>query len=263
MWQTILLATAMSLAPYQAGNLELTNVRRTYGAPGVLRADGPILPGDTLYLAFDIEGMTVDSSGKVLYSMETEVDDVNGKALFKEEPRDLEATNALGGGRLPAFSQIQFGLQQPPGDYKIKIKVTDRASRRSQSLTHKCTLAPKGFGIIRLKTTTDPEGRIGTACFCAGESMWVNFGVVGFDRGAGGQPNVAFQLRILDDQGKPTLEKPFTGDMNKDVPAELLALPAQFLVTLNRPGKFKVEVKAVDRLSKKTVDLSFPLNVRE
>ena len=42
-----------------------------------------------------------------------------------------------------------------------------------------------------------------------------------------------------------------------------LSVPVQFLVALNRAGKFKIELKATDQLSGKTVELKFPISVQQ
>src|SRR5713226_7158977 len=97
MLTTAVLIAALSLAPGQAGRLDLTNVRTTYGPLGISRSDTRLLPGDSFCISFDIEGITVDRGGKVLYSMTTVFTDSKGKTVFKQEPRDLEAINALGG----------------------------------------------------------------------------------------------------------------------------------------------------------------------
>src|SRR5687768_12268966 len=106
MWTTMLVAAALGLAPNQGGPLTLTNVRLTYGALGAPRAEGKLLPGDQVFITFDIEGITAGAGGKVLYSMTTEILDAAGKTLFKQEPRELEAVNALGGKSLPAFVEL-------------------------------------------------------------------------------------------------------------------------------------------------------------
>ena len=68
---------------------------------------------------------------------------------------------------------------------------------------------------------------------------------------------------MLDQNGKPTVEKPPTGEVSKDVPDKLLALPMQFLLDLNREGSFTVELKATDKVSGKTATVSFPLTVQK
>ena len=49
--------------------------------------------------------------------------------------------------------------------------------------------------------------------------------------------------------------------MSKDVPANFLAVPMSFPVTLNRAGKFTVELTATDAVGNRTAKLSFPIKV--
>jgi hypothetical protein len=91
--------------------------------------------------------------------------------------------------------------------------------------------------------------------------LWVNTGVVGFERNAKGQPDVALELSVLDEKGAPTLTKPFVGEFKDNVPSGARFLPAQFLIPLNRPGTFTVQLKVNDGTAKKTSTLSFPLLV--
>jgi hypothetical protein len=262
MWAPFVLAAA-SLVTGQDGDLTLTNVRTTYGAPGVARSDNKLLPGDHVYISFDIEGITVSDDGKVQYGMTTEVLDGNGKALFREEPRDLEVINALGGRSVPAFTQMDVGLKAQPGKYTLKTTVTDRASKRSQSLSREFEVQPKQFGLVRLTTTLDHDARVPAAVFATGESLWVNCAAVEFERNGGKQPNLAVELRVLDESGKPVLAKPFKGLIDKDVPVTAVSVPVQFLVPLNRAGKFSIALKATDQVSGKTAELKFPITVQQ
>jgi hypothetical protein len=129
-------------------------------------------------------------------------------------------------------------------------------------LTQKFEALRPDFGLVRLSGTGDAEGQVPAGALCAGQSLWVNGAVVGFRRGgAAQQPNVSLELRVVDEKGKPTMAKPFGGTIDKDVPTKDTALPIQFLVSLNRPGKFTVEVKATDQIAGKTVAQSFPITV--
>jgi hypothetical protein len=265
MLTTLVLFATLGLPPNQGTELTLGNVRATYGIIGPKRVGKELLPGDSLYLTFDIEGITSDPEGKIRYSVSTEVKDSKGKVHFSQPGRDLEAIAALGGNRLPAYAQIDIGLEQPPGDYTAKLTVMDRASKKSKSLTGEFKVLPKAFGIVRLITSSDPDGihavglPLGT-----GQSLWVNFAAVGFARASGkGQPNVAFTLRVLNEEGKPTLAKPFAGVVNKDVDPKAAALPVQFHLGLNRPGAFTIEVIAKDEISGKTSKQAFPIKVTE
>jgi hypothetical protein len=262
MLMTLPLLATLSLAPGQAGGLTLTEPRLTHGQLGPARGGAKFLPGDTLFLAFDIEGISADADGKAAYSVATEVTDAGGKSVFRQPPQQSEAVLALGGSQLPAYARVAIGQQQAAGEYAVKVTITDLAGKKSQSLTQKFEVLPPDFGLVRLATSGDPQGEVPAGLPCPGESLWVSGAVVGFQRGgAAKQPNVTLELRVLDADGKPTLARPFGGTINKDVPANDTALPVQFHVGLNRPGKFTVEVKATDALAGKTVTQTFPLTV--
>ncbi|MBV8432416.1 MAG: hypothetical protein JO244_14720, partial [Solirubrobacterales bacterium] len=223
----------------------------------------PVLPGDSLVASFDIEGLADDDSGRVRYSITIEVSNSAGRVLFRQEGRDQEATASLGGNRVPAFARMDVGLSQPPGEYVLKLTVTDRASGKTGTLTRKATLLPAGFGLVRLALSSDPDGQFPVASLGSGQSLWVNFGIVGFTRdGEGKQPNVSFQVVVRDEDGKPTVAKPLTGSVKSGVPDKAVWLPIHFLLSLNRPGKFTLELSATDELAGKTSKLSVPLVVR-
>jgi hypothetical protein len=257
----VILSLSLNLEP-SSGQFNLANVRTTYDNLGAPRADTKFLPGDKIVIAFDIEGIQADAAGKALYTIAMDVTDGKGTVQFKQAPRDKEATLALGGSRLPAFASIQIGTDQPAGAYTVRVTVTDRVSKASQSFSKTYEVLPKAFGLVRLATTSDPNGQFSLPFPAEGQSLWVNFVVVGFGRDQGkGQPNLSVALNVLDESGKPTMAKPFSGEVNQNVPAQAQALPLQFLLDLNQPGKFTVALTATDNVSGKTVNLSFPLVV--
>lgn len=262
MWTTVALVAALSLAPQQAGQLSLNNVRSTYGAPGLPRTDAQLLPGDQLVLAFDIDGITIDPTGKVVYSTALELADSKGKVLFKQDPVNQETLAGLGGTSVAGMVAIDVGLDQTPGDYTAKVTITDLVSKRSATLTRPFQVLPAGFGIVRVSTSADADARSPVSVFQAGGSLFVNTGVIGFLRDkTKGQPDVVVELQVLDENGKPTLAKPFVGEINDKVPSNARFLPVQFLVPLNRGGKFTIELKATCRLCKASKSLTLPINV--
>jgi hypothetical protein len=261
-WSTLVLAAAVGSAPAQKEDLSLTNVRFTRGIHGPVRADAKVLPGDTLYLSFDIEGITVADDGKVLYSTGIEVLDSGNKSIFRQDPKDLEATASLGGNRVPAFAMVDIGLAQPAGEYTMRVTVVDRASGHKDILKQKFEVTPKGFGLVRLIATCDPEGLLPVSTPGVGQGVWLHFGVVGFERdGDSKQPKVEITFRILGEDGKPTLAKPPSGVIDKNVLEKATILPAQLTMLLNRPGKFTAELIAKDKVSGKTDTLSVPFTV--
>jgi hypothetical protein len=261
MLTTLPLLAVLCVAPSQADGLTLTDARVTYGILGPTRESTKFLPGDMLFLTFNINGIGADIDGKVLYSIATEVTDAGGKSVFSQPPQNREVINALGGNQLPAFAQVAVGQQQPAGEHTLKVTVTDQANKKSQTLTQKFEVLKPDFGLVRLAASADADGLVPSGMLTVGHALWINGAVVGFQRGAGMQPNVTVELKISDADGKPTIARPFGGTISKDVPAKDPALPIQFHVALNRPGKFTLELKATDALAGKTSTQSFPITI--
>jgi hypothetical protein len=262
MFSALAFLAALGAAPGQADQLALSDVRITAGIHGPTRQRTKFLPGDSLFLSFEIDGITIDEAGKVRYSTSTEITDSNGKVVFRGPARDLEALAMLGGAKLPAYAQVDVGLDQPPGEYAVKVTVTDLATKKSQALTQKFGVLERGFGMIRPTLTCDPEGQVPAGIFVPGQSLWLNFVVVGFGRDDKKQPHVTFEMRILDGEGRPTVARPFTGKIQEGVPASATALPAQFLLALNRAGQFTAELKVTDQVTGKKIEGAYPFTVQ-
>ncbi len=267
MMTTLAFLAALPLAPAQAGPLTLGHPHLTFGLLGPDRPDAKVLPGDEVALHFDIENVTVDKEGKVKYSTALELLDPSGKSIFTQPAREQQVFNTLGGNSLPGIASIFLSPEQAPGEYTVKITVKDLGSDKSATLSHKFTVLPKGFGFVRVRTTSDPEAQNPAGVQGVGESMFVNVGVIGFARGgAMKQPQLTVEMRILDENGKPTLPKPFTAVIPEEkdpvpVPEQMPVIPFQFLISLNRAGKFTVELKATDKLANKTATTLIPITV--
>lgn len=265
MWTTLPLVAALALAPAQApaGALKLSNVRNTYGELGGTRAETPLLPGDVLFVGFDIEGITVDPAGKVKYTMAMEVLDKTGKAIFKQDPAEKIDFVPLGGNRLPARAFITVGLDQPPGDYTLKVTVTDVANKATQALERKFQVKPKDFGIVAVYTSVDDRGQLpAPTTGIVGQSVFVQFSLVGFGRDAQKkQPNVSIEMTPLDEAGKPTLPKPSVYNLESGVDPKDAGFSVRFLLPMTRTGKFTVHLKATDKVTGKTATFDLPIAV--
>jgi hypothetical protein len=262
MLTTMALAAALAVLPAQAPALNLTHIRPTHGVLGPTRSSLDLLPGDTLYVAFDIEGITCDPEGKVRYSMATELTDSTGKSVFKQPAQELDTMSSLGGNQLAAFAVVDVGPSQPAGNYTLKVTVTDPHTKQSKSFTQDFKVLPKAFGLVRLTGSPDADGQVPCGLMTVGQPLWMHGLVVGFDRDkTSKQPKVALEMQIFDDQNKPTTTKPFTGMVDKGIRPEAAGVPVQFLVSLNRPGKFTMKLTATDQLTGKSVSQSFPFTV--
>src|SRR5215208_387473 len=134
MLATLALMAALSQTPAQTGALKLTNERATLGLLGPTRKSEELVPGDRYHIAFDIEGIRAAADGQYHYSMGMEVTDSKGKSQYKLELEEREPVyDFSGGSRLPAFANVDVGLEQPPGEYTLTVLVEDRAGKAKQT----------------------------------------------------------------------------------------------------------------------------------
>lgn len=261
-FNTILIA--LLAAPVYADELNLVNLRITHGELGPERTTEEFLPGDIVFFSFDIENVTVDPSGQVSYSMGMEVADPNGKKILEQKPRENNDFLPLGGASLPARAYITLSPEQSAGKYTCKITVVDNASKATKMIEKDFAVKEKSFGIVSLYSTSDSNGVVPapTAGF-EGQSLWVHFNVIGFQRGGEmKQPSVEFQMTILnEDTGKATVEKPTVYTVNEGVADDESLIRMRFPVPLNRPGKYSLMLKSTDKLADKSHTVKLPVQV--
>lgn len=247
-----------------ASKLEIVSVRPTYGYLGAPRAKGQgALPGDTAHFTFEIKNLKLDDNGKASYSIAIEIRDDQNKIFFEQRPYNSVAQNYLGGATLPCSAHIEIPLDAKPGIYEWKLTVTDRTTKESITAIGKSKILPADFGIVQVGLFADPEARVpASAVGVVGDSFYLHFSAVGFDRKKDTkQPDVQIAMRILDEQGKPTLNKSLGGVINANVPEKERLLGMQFPLTLNRAGRFTLELTAEDRVTGKRAEIRYLLRV--
>lgn len=200
--------------------------------------------------------------GVLYYGIATEITDAKGKVVSKDDKSQEKITvvSHLDGSRLPGSAYYSVPLDTPPGEYTLKVTVTDRAAKVSKDLTHKFEVLPLAFGLVGLTTSYDADDRLPSPMLgVPGQGMHIHWGAVGFERDkAKKQPKLTFEIRVLDDAGKLVLPKPFTSVV-AEVPEKMDY--RGFGMMLNRSGKFTLEITATDNLAKKKATLKFPLTV--
>jgi hypothetical protein len=266
MWATLTLMSALSMAPGQAGDLQLSNDRVTYGILGPTRADKKFLPGDIYLVTFDMEGLKFED-GLAQYRIKMDLLDAKGNSIFKtfEQDRDLFAVQ--GGGRVTLNTHAEIKTDTAPGKYTMKLTLTDLKTKKTATLSRDYEVAAKDFGIVRVHCAYDDRGLLPAPPLgVVGQGLFLRFGVAGFGRDEKTkQPKIKLEMRMLDDKGNPTLDKPVSEVVPKSdepVGAESV-LPLWFGLALTRPGKFKVELKATDLVNNKTSSVTYPLTVVE
>jgi hypothetical protein len=242
---------------------EITDARTTYGHLGALRPKGAgILPGDVAYVSFTIKNLKADTNGKVAYSIAIVITDEAGKVLFEQKPLKASAQHFFGSGSVPAAATIAVPADTKPGPFNWKITVVDRTTKKSTELKGTGKVLPPDFGLVQIGTFADVEEHAPVPPVgVVGSNLYLSFGVIGFARGKDMQPDITVTLKILDDKGQPTFAKPLTGRVNKDVAADVRHIPLQFALTLDRVGRYTLELSAKDEVSGKTSSVSFPVRI--
>ncbi len=248
----------------QESPLEVTNPRTTFGYLGAVRPKGAgMLPGDTAHFAFEIKNLKLDANGKAAYSIAIEIRDEKGKLFFEQKPYNAVAQNYLGGNSLPCAAHVEVPLDAKPGVVEWKVTIKDRTTKQSAVVTGKGRILPADFGLVHIGLFADVDHRAPlSAVVVVGDSAYLQFAAVGFARGKETkQPNVHVSLRILDEQGKPTMAKPITGTINADIRAEERYLTNQFGLTFNRAGRFTIELSAEDVVTGRRAQIAYVIRV--
>jgi len=248
----------------QGGELKLSNVRLTIGELGGPRPTSKLIPGDVLFIGYDINGLTIDGDGTAKYKMSMEVKDGAGKAIFKQDPRELVDFVPLRGNSIPARAFITIGLDQDAGNYTCTIKVEDpKVKGKEDTVTVKFEVTKREFGIVAVFTSHDERGTFAAPTTgVVGQTVFVQFSVATFQRDPKTkQPNIELQFQLTDDKGTPTLMKPRTHIQDSGVEATDGAFGMRFPVFMSRPGKFIVKLSATDKVSNKTVTYDLPLTI--
>lgn len=252
----LLLAGLLVLTPSAAQALELKNIRPSYGPLGATRLDSKFLPGDYLFITYDIDGLKLDDKNKASYVILLEVFDANAKAIFKKETPNVIIPQ-LGTTRIPGDLHVIMGTDHPPGKYTVRLTVMDTHAKDVKSFTHGFELLPKGFGIV---------GVMAQAVAFPGQPYMLQYNLVelGID-GVKKQPNTKLEMKILDETGKP-VSPPVVNNYPADLPETLDLkkanfIPIDFPIFPNRPGRFIIEINATDAVGQKTATVRYPLNV--
>jgi hypothetical protein len=257
-----LLAAALALTPTQAGKLKISNVRNTYGELGGTRSETKFLPNDCVFVAFDIEGLSIGTKGQTKYMMAMEVQDSAGKAILKPDPGTRSDSVPFGGGKIPGRAFVMCGADMKPGEYTLKLTVTDDATKSADTLNHKFEVLKPEFGVASVFASYDESGTVAAPTTAVvGSLIFVRYGIVNFTRDpATKQPNINVEIVTLDENGQATLKEPITRIYNQNVPEDRVGFADGLPVPFTRAGKFKLRIKATDNVSKKSYTFDLPLN---
>jgi hypothetical protein len=248
---------ALCLCPLHASALELKNVRPSYGPLGAARVNTKCVPGDSLFMTYDIEGLTINPKTKrANYTTTLELVDSTGQVAFKKDtPNDVAPQ--LGGSRMPGDLFVILPRNQKPGKHKVRLTVKDNLAKEIKSFEYPFDVIPPDFSFV---------GVTAKAVGFPGENYVAGFAIVDMALDPKQQPNVDIVMRVFEQTGKNLVTPQILSNLPKDLPEEIDVkkenfVPMQFPIYLNRPGTFVIEVMAYDKIAKKNIQLRYTLTV--
>ena len=253
---------ALSLMSPFADAFEIKNLRVTHGPMGATRTDKQFLPGDYLFMSFDLEGLNFDpATGKATYQTILKLYDSKNQEIF-DKKTDNTVSPMLGGTRIPGDLHVIMGTKQEPGRYVVRLIVTDKLSKDKtpfKFFDFPFELLPANFGLV---------GVTAPAIGFPGQHYVASFALVNMKLDAKNNPNVAVVMKVLDEAGTQEMTKPINTFLPKDMPQDGCIkldkenfVPMQFPIYLNRAGRFTVEIEATDLAANRKTKLRYKLTV--
>jgi hypothetical protein len=258
MWRLSIIALALAaLLSGEAASVELKNLRMAHGDFGITRTDKKFLPGDVLFLTYDVDGLGVADKGTLSFETVLEIFDGNKKLVRSKNYPPTEIIPPLGGNRIPAKLTLNMGVDQKPGDYIVKVTVTDRVGKKSAEFSHRIELLPEGFGAVLVQAP---------AIGYIGSTYPIMFSLVHSPLDKKTKlPSIDVTMRVFEEGGKTELSKPVTTNLPAILPDEFdpKTIPLNFGINLTRPGRFVAELEVNEKLGNHKLKMLLPFTVLE
>ena len=201
---------AVCAGSFPAQALELKNVRPCYGPFGAARLETKCVPGDFLFVTYDIENLRVNNKTfRANYTTTLELIDSTGTVAFEKKYTN-DVALPLGGTRMPGDLHVILPPNQKPGKHKIRLTVKDLLVNETKSFEYAFEVVAPTFSFV---------GVSAKAVGFAGESYLATFALVGITLDAKNQPSVDIVMRILDDKGKNQVSMPLLSRSFPNQPA--------------------------------------------
>jgi len=182
-----------------------------------IRSDKVYMPGESVYLAFQIQGYMVDRNSHVKLSYNINALDFKGIPFVEPEQGNIDTEVSPQDAKwLP---RIRFSAAVPPfadsGNYKLALHVTDELAKtetsqelqfslRGRNVPPSSTLVVHNFAFSR-KEDGEP---LPVAAYRRGDTLWTSFDITGY---AGGEKNslwVEYGLAVINPQDQKVFEQP-------------------------------------------------------
>lgn len=245
--------------------------------------DGPavgdrvsFVPGETVYLSFDVENFTLTKEQSASISWVVEATDPKGIPIIPPaEGKKVATLQPEDKDWMPRARQaIAVPSPAPGGAYSIHIKVTDENSRQTAAADTKVTISGpelpptpalviRNFGFYRSEDEPHP---LESPAYRTGDSMFARFQIAGYKYGERNAVEVTYGISILGPAGNvmynqdPAVEEKSASFYPKPY------IDANMSLSLNpgtKAGEYTLVITVRDKVANQTVEIRKPFHVEE
>ena len=230
-------------------------------------AGATFVPGETVYVSFQVEGYRVSPDRKVHLSYRIDAFDPKGTRIAEPVESSVDAALAPEdkNWRPKARQSIMVPPIAPPGNYRVSIRATDDLDHDTATqdvafavsgheIPASATLSVANFGFFRAEEDPEP---LKIAAYKPGDALWAKFDIVGYKLGEGNSIEVSYGVAVLASTGKTlysqpqaALEKSFSFYPKPYIPGSMnLSLQSNM-----RPGEYTIALTVHDAIGQKNFE---------
>jgi hypothetical protein len=209
----VLPLAAQKRAPFAIVNLALLEAEDGFAA----RSDTVYLPGETLYLAFNIQGYTMDRQSRV--RLHYRIDGVDPEGVAFVEPEAGKVDTELTEKDIKWMPRVRFSPAVPPfadsGKYRFRIQVTDELGKaqttqelvfqvKGRLVEPSASLVVRNFAFSR-QEEGDP---LPIPAFRRGDVLWASFDITGYQTEKNNRLAVDYGITVYNAENKEVFRQP-------------------------------------------------------
>lgn len=187
--------------------------------------DGPglpstftFVPGDTVFLDYEVSGYQVSGKDRILLSFQIEARDPQGRLLAPPATRKMDAELAEEDKNWKP--KVRYEVLVPPladsGGYRILIRGKDELSGaeasaeigfsvQGRAVESSDTIIVRNFRFLRSEEDATP---LAVAAYRPGDTVWARFEITGYKMGAKNRLDVAYGVSLLRSSGEALFSEP-------------------------------------------------------
>jgi hypothetical protein len=271
----VLLLFSAALGANAAGNLAIVNAAFQQGEGGSpVPSDFTHVPGEILYVSFQVDHYRVSPAQKVSLTTRTEAVDWRGIPIVA--PMDSKVEAELAPEDKEWKPKVGHEVAIPPeagsGIYKITFHVTDELAKaqatkeltfevRGHEVAQSETLVTRNFHFYRSEEDPKP---LATVAYRPGDTLWARFDITGYKFGPGNKIDLSYGIAVLAPSGKVLWSQPEAAVEKTEsfYPKRYVAGSMSLNLQPNiRPGDYAIAVTVRDAIGEQSFEAKQPFHI--